>query len=610
MEDSLKKHIEFYELFEDKTRAVKDEARTRRNYVNNIQWTEDERAELNRRKQPIITDNRIKRKTDYWLGVERQTRTDPKAFPRTPQHEEASDAFTDALRYVCDNNDWDIERSEAFDTLIVEGIEGYSIPVKKLPNGEIEIRVHHIPYERAIYDTNSTDRFFRDSKKKGIKTWMDEDDAKAMFKGKDDVIDQAIAMGNEDDDDEFSTNEKPRAVWSDKQARRLKVIQLYYLERGQWMHCIYTKAGYLQDPEPSKYLDEYGQPDCPIEFGGAYIDKDNDRFGLVQDMISLQDMVNKMQSKYMHFMNSNQTWGNEQGPNANEAKKQARLPDGHFALKGGAKYGEHFGIVQNDNKAMAAFNILQQAQLSLAEIGGNSLVDDMASGRSKEVTAQTKMIELGPVLDTHRQLSKRVYKQMWNRIKQFKTAEWWVRVTDDENNLKFVGINQPITYAQALQEKFGGIPPQVANDPRLNMVREVRNNVAEIDVDIIVEEAPDVVNIQQEQFQILAKLAQAYGPQEVPFEKVLRLSQLRNKEQFLEQTKGSEQQRQQQAQIAQRQQQEAEQILKAEKISKIEETKSKTVLNKAKAQETTQKAEKQDIENELTTQQVQLALQV
>lgn len=613
MENSLKKHIDFYESFVDKVDQGHRESKQCRDYVNNIQWTAEEEETLRRRKQPVITDNRIKRKTDYFLGIERQTRTDPKAFPRTPMHEKDADAVTDALRYVCDNSDWDIERSEGFDNLIVEGIEGYSIPVKQLPNGQMEIQPKRIPWDRIIYDPHSTDRFFRNSKKKGVVIWMDQDDAENMFPGKEDIIEASISPSDDEDD---VLDDRPRkVVWNDRQRKRIKVIQLYYLEKGTWMHCIFTKMGYLIDPEKSPYLDEYEQPECPIELGSAYVDRDNDRFGLVRDMISLQDMVNKMQSKFMHFMNSNQTWGNEKGPNANEAKKQAKMPDGHFAIQGQGKFGEDFGIIPTDNKAGQTFTILQQALQSLSEIGGSSIVDDQDSGRAKEITQQNKMIELGPVLDTHRQVSRRVYKQIWNRIRQFWNEEKWIRTTDNENNLKFVKLNEQVSYAQALQEEYGEIPQVALGHPGLNQIREVRNNVAEIDVDIIIEDAPDVINVQQEQFEVIARLAEVYGPQEVPFEEVLRLSQLRGKDSFLERTKGNEQQRAQQAQAAQQQQQEAQDLQKQEFISQIEERMSKVELNQAKTQETLQSAglkaqetEAKDLENELTVMGAEAAV--
>ena len=103
-----RKLLGFYESFVDKTSLGHEEAKRRRSYVNNQQWTEEEEAKIKARKQPIITDNAIKRKTDYFLGIERQTRTDPKAYPRTPEHDDEGEAFTDAIRFVCDNNDWDI----------------------------------------------------------------------------------------------------------------------------------------------------------------------------------------------------------------------------------------------------------------------------------------------------------------------------------------------------------------------------------------------------------------------------------------------------------------------------------------------------------------------
>ena len=68
-------------------------------------------ATLNKRGQPIVTDNRIKAKIDFLVGLEKQQRIDPRALPRTPQHEEDADGATQALRYVADTEDYDSKRS-------------------------------------------------------------------------------------------------------------------------------------------------------------------------------------------------------------------------------------------------------------------------------------------------------------------------------------------------------------------------------------------------------------------------------------------------------------------------------------------------------------------
>ena len=612
--DQHEKVIRYVEVFVEKTRNGHEEARQRRDYVDHIQHTAEEEATLRARKQPIITDNRIYRKMDYFRGIERQSRTDPKAFPRTPEHEKAAHVFTDGIRYVCDNNDFDVERSEAFDYLMVEGIEAYIVGAKNV-NDEMEIEIDHIPWDRIIYDPHSRNRYFEDAKYKGTITWMDEADVKLMFKGKDDAIAGAYL---EEHDGSVHDDRPNDVVWCDKDRKRVKVIQLYSLEGGVWMHCIFTKGGFLIDPEPSKYKNEYGQPTCPIEMGGAYCDKDNDRFGPVRYWISLQDLVNKSISKYMHFLNTRQTWGNKQGPDANKVKSELAKPDGHVEDKGSGKFGENFGILNTNDQAAGAFSVLQNAINSLEQIGGNDVLASSASGRSKEVEQQNKLLELGPVLDTHRQVSKRVYRQVWCRIKQFWNTPKWVRVTDDENKLQFLQLNQPYTYEDYLVENYGENWaeqfPQAVNHPQLKEVKEIRNNTVEIDVDIIIEEAPDIVNIQIEQFELLVKLAERYGPQEVPFEDILKLSSLRNKDEMLEKRQGANQAQQEaMAQEQEKNKELMEQItmleaeLKAANVDKveaeIENINAKTDLDRAKAANLNQDTEGKDIDNEFKTQQ-------
>lgn len=603
--------VEIVDRFEEHTRIGHEEARIRRRYVNNIQHTEDELRILKKRKQPVVVDNIIKRKTDYFLGVERQMRTDPKAYPRTPQHTEEAEAFTDGLRFECDVNDWDVVRSEGFDNLIVEGIEGFTVPLKNTKDGP-RVQVNHIPWDRIIYDIHSSDRYFQDAKHKGMFVWMDLEDAIDLNPEAEDAIRASLGQ-----DSELNSvfEDKPSSSWVNSTRERVKVVQLYFIQKKQWHHTMFVKGGYIFEPGPSAYIDEEGQPECPIELASAYVDQDNDRYGPVQDMISLQNLVNKSASKFQHWINQHQTWGNQKAGEVKKLKAEAPKPDGHFELQGDAKFGEDFGIVSTDNKAMGTFNILQEAKNSLSEIGGNQLLGPGESGRREEIASQKKLIELGPVLDAHRQCSKRVYRQIWNRIKQSYTDEWWVRITDDEKNLKFVALNQPMTYRMMIEEKYGQVPPGLESHPQIDQVVHgedgqplmVKNEVAKIDVDIVIEDAPDVVNIQQEQFEILSKLAQMYGPEEVPFEKMVKLSTLRGKEEFIEDTKGSEEERAQAEEMAMQKQQEAEEIAKAQAISEMENKDADTRAKDAKARKDKADAEAQMLENQIVQLELGIA---
>jgi len=603
------KLVQYVETFFEHTQAGHDEARTRRDYYNGIQHTAEEIATLRKRKQPVVTDNRIKRKVDYLLGVERQTRTDPKAFPRTPDDDESAQVFTDSLRFVNDNNDWDMERSEAFDFLCVEGLEAYMIDEQEI-GGESQVITKHIAHNRFIYDPHSTDRYFRDAKYKGVITWMDIEDAKGMFKGKDEVLNVTPTQTNSTFDD------KPaNAIWLDSNRKRVMIILLDFLEDGVWNRALFTKEGFLFEPAPSRFLDEYGKPESNIVAGGAFIDADNDRYGIVRQMISPQDEINKRRSKYLDLLSRRQTYSNSKAvKNINQAKQEFSKTDGHIELQGGTQWGADIGIIPTGDMAIGQFNLLQDALGSIEGMGQGDIVSSSASGRSKEISQNSNLIELGPLFDTHRQVSKLVYKQQFNRIKQFWTGHKFIRVTDDERNMKFSELNKPMTGADLIIEKMGReegeqVIAQNQGDPRLYQVLETRNNPAEVNVDIIIEDAPDVVNIQAEQFEELVRIAPSY-PEEVKFKHILQMSTIRNKDQILEDMNGGDEEAQAQLKkIAEQENQIKELYEELElkgKEAKVNLDNASAKEKEAKAKQIEIETEAQEIENELVTESVSM----
>ena len=105
--------------------------------------------------------------------------------------------------------------------------------------------------------------------------------------------------------------------------------------------------------------------------------------------------------------------------------------------------------------------------------------------------------------------------------------------------------------AQVMQQM--GLGP---NDTRLGMVNKIQNNTAEMDVDIIIEDAPDTITIQGEQFETLSKTLPQLAQLPPQFAEVLlKASQLRNKDELIETLKGGGEQSPEQQQIQQMQQQ-------------------------------------------------------
>jgi hypothetical protein len=126
---------------------------------------------------------------------------------------------------------------------------------------------------------------------------------------------------------------------------------------------------------------------------------------------------------------------------------------------------------------------------------------------------------------------------------------------------------------------------QIAMDPMSRVPVAKKNDVAAMDVDIIIEEMPDVVTLQQEQFAELVSLANAQVI--FPPEVYVEASGLRNKQRLLEMLKGGgemspeQQQQQQQQQEMAQMAADLEMRAKAAQAQKDEATAQKTVVETA-----------------------------
>lgn len=541
MEDSLDKYTKRFESFLDVTESARNSSERCRDYYDHKQWTDDEIRKLKRRKQAPVVINRIQPKVEALKGLLINQRSDPKAFPRTQKHEKASYAITDALRYVNDNVDLDSIEESVAENFFIEGIGAVFIGVKETPRGP-EIEVSHIPWDRYYYDYHSRYASFDDSKYHGIVIWMDEDDARSMFPDK---AEEITAVCNQYDSSGETYEDKP--VWVDKTRKRIRVCQEYCLEDGVWQEVYFTDKILLSKQE-SPYFDEDGEPTCPIEAITAFIDRDLNRYGPVKFWLDLQDEINHRRSKALHLLSVRQTAARRGAiQDVAEFKREFAKPDGHVEYDGEPN---DFQVLPTGDMAQAQFNLLTEAKQELDAVSLNAQLSGERqgdlSGKAVQALQAGGMLELAPLMAKLRQWKKAVYRQIWWRIKQFWREEKWIRVTDNYNNLHWVGLNHQMTVAQVLEEKAAdealpdierqkaGALLQImtqAQDPRLMQVAEMRNNVAELDVDIILDVSPDAITVQNEQFQILAQLAAARP--EVPFSALLKLSQIREKDDIM-----------------------------------------------------------------------------
>ena len=571
------------------SQKARDEAELNRNYFDGAQWTSTELAALKARNQAPIVDNRIKDKVEHMLGLERKTRSDPKAFPRNPEDEKAAEAASDALRFVADQNDFQQVRSQVNENMMVEGTGACEVIMEQSAKYP-KVKIRKIRWDRFFWDPFSRELDFSDATYMGIVTWMDADVAKQRWPAMADRITESmITKAN-------SETHEDRPRWIDGKRKRVQVIQTEYKNAAdnQWMRAVWFKGGILEPAAPSYYMDADGVRECCIIAQSLYCDSEGGRYGIVRRYKTLQDEINHRRSRALHILNTRQVVA-EKGAvdDVNVARKEVAKPDGYVERNPGME----FVIEKNLDMAEGQFHLLVDAMQAMAVSNPNAALQGSSgslSGRAKMIDQEGGAVQVGVYLDAVRYFQKRVMKSVWHRIKQFWDQEMWIRVRDDEGRMMFTVLNQPTTKGEMEAEKLAkaNLPPQqkammvqqIAQNPE-SMQPTVKNPIATLDVDIIIDESPDTVNIQAEQFEQLVELAKAGVI--MPPEIYVEASTLRNKQKIIEKLKGivDDPAAQAEMQKQKQMQDEAMAIAKAQAIAEVENTQADTRLKVSETHE-------------------------
>lgn len=522
-----------FEEAEEASHQARQDAERDRDYHDNKQLTDDQKAALRERGQPEVIINRIKRKVDYLVGLEKQQRTMPRSLPRTPAHEQDATAATDALRYVAETEDYHSIRSAVWRNMLIEGAGCCAVTVipKRAARSALEgstaltpmggqpqdydVKIRYYSWDRFFADPHSSRLDFSDASYLGVVLWMDQVDAVALYGAEnEEIIESTLSGGTYSDTYEDTPKWK---VWADRKRKRVRIVQIWIKRGENWFFAEFTKGGILKaGPSPHVNPDD-GTSQCELIAQSAYCDRENNRYGVVREMISPQDEINKRRSKGLHILNTAQVI-TEDGAvkDPDEARKQAVRPDGWIVVNSGMM--DKFKFETRTDMAAGQFQLLKEAKDEIDMMGPNASMQgdtgDTASGRAIMASQQGGMIQMGDLLDSLRTFDKHVWDQTWMRCRQYWTAPKWVRITDDERNVRFAPLNG------AFDQATGRVGPPIAS----------------LDVDIIIDDAPDTVAPALEQFNSLVELKKFDANNEIKFRTIIEAApNLRNKDRLLEQ---------------------------------------------------------------------------
>jgi hypothetical protein len=525
-----------------------------------------------------------------------------------------------------------------------EGAEVQQVEVEQVQQS-VEIRIRDVPWDRLWWDLHSRKPDFSDARHKGITNWWDLDDAIAYYGERPDVaanFEEVLreALTHAHTSDGNTHDDQPRVVWSQTQGgrQRIRVTECYYRKGKDWWTCHYTKSGFVVPPKPTGYLDEFGRHTCSLVMSSAFVRRDGTRYGLVRNMIGPQDEINKRTSKALHWLSVDRTVAEEGAVlSVDEARQERAKPDGWVTLQAGSLANGRIQFQNGYEMAQGQLQLLQEAKSEIDTIGPEipslTSMGASASGRARQMAMNVGSLELARIEDNHKRWKREMYKQIWYRIRQFWPEEKWFRVRDDADRtgFRFTGLNRKMTRAQRFQEALqkqvpmqsaiegtlGGnarfvldqvqkqqammlqqlgpqaqqIPPEQQEQMMIQMLLShplmqqpfVAGDVAQLGIDIVLDESPDTTILQQEEYEQLTQQIPAFLQARPDMassllEMTIEASQLRAKKKLLKMMrKGPDPKQVQLAEMM-------KQLQAATAKAQLEKTQSETQLNHAKAQ--------------------------
>ena len=496
----------FYTDYLGSKRQEIDEQQDARRFRHASQWTASEISQLNARNQPITTINKVSRKIHGVIGVLARLKQDPKAYPRTPKHEQGAELATAVLRYVLDNNQFDATDYFCGEMAAIDGIAGVEINLVDGKTEEPEIEVVPFNTDSFFYDPRSYKPDFSDARFMGVGRWLDLDEVKELFPDKADEVEESGSGSHE-----WTSDPDREHNWYAQEAgtKRVRVIECWYKNQSEWRYAIFTANLMLK--EGLSYLrDDNDKTVCKYIAFSAYVDQDGDRYGFVRDLRPLQRELNMRHSKAL-YTSLGRRVKFEKGAfsNVNEARKEASRVDGMVEVNPGFWDKMDFDDQMRMAETNAQFQFLENVAKEIESFGPNVAITtgeglENASGRAIHLLQQAGLADLGPFLQSYRGWKVRLYRAIWEAVRHNWKEERYIRVTDDEDMTDFIQTN-------GVEYDEWGVPTFV-------------NKLGDLDVDIILDEGPDTVNAQADAYDTLEVLASRGA--EIPPEVLVELSPL------------------------------------------------------------------------------------
>lgn len=464
-------------------------------YYQGEQWDAEDVAMLDAEGRPALTINTILPTVNTVLGEQSSRRADIKFKPRRGGSEEVAHTLTKLYMQIADNNKLDWHEQQVFsDGLIMDGRGYFDVRMDFSDHVEGEVRIKAVDPLDVVLDPDAKDYDPKTWNEYFYTRWMTLDDIEEMYGqeqadrlrfiaengnsfGRDSVEYSETRFGDLDDADDYLGTTTP----GDDEYRTVKSLRV--IER---QHRKVTKVDCYVDPttgdqrevpeawsdrKAKKFAKEYGlsiytktkkkvrwtvtcdkvvlhddwspYKDFTIVPFFSYFRRGRP-FGMVRNLLSPQEQLNKIASQELHIVNTtaNSGWVVESGSLTN---MQAEDLEEHGAETGLVlEYNRGSSPpskIQPNQIPTGLDRISQKAASNIKAISG--INDSMLGSDSPEVSGiaiQAKqnrgVVMIQVPLDNLRKTRQYLAEKILDLVQTFYTEERVIRITNDDDPMQ------------------------------------------------------------------------------------------------------------------------------------------------------------------------------
>lgn len=331
-------------------------------YYDGEQWTAGEREEIEERGQQPAVFNTIRPTVDMVCAQEVERRIDIQVVGREESDDNKAQLMTALLKHVFDSCNFEYFHSIGFKEASIGGRSWLEAGIYTDERGKNLVKVEHVPWENVYLDPYSRKPDASDARFIIKVKWVDRDVLKTLFPEKEEEIDSVFDDDYKGQEYEAQSDayDRGQPFYFDVKTQRVKVCECWYTKPVKKKTMLLNElTGELEEKKVfTQELHFVIFSDDIILQGSATDDSANKNplginlyplvpiycmrdhkgrpRGVVNDLIDIQDQINKLNSKFLWTVAANRVIVEEGAVrDPDEMREEMQKPDGVVIVNDG-----------------------------------------------------------------------------------------------------------------------------------------------------------------------------------------------------------------------------------------------------------------------------------